>query len=105
MFPSEPTTTSRTRSNFFPPGDGHDVSVDQTMRPVLFATAITLCAYVSAMYTFFASLALPKGEVRVSAGDVEALRRSSTVPEVVISTRPLFPVSVTQMSLGFDTSS
>src|ERR1022692_350041 len=103
--PSEPTATSRIRSSALPPGEGQVVLVDQTVVPVVFDTATTRWSYVSATKRSLALLALPKGDLSSSDGDVVAASRLSTVPAVVISTMPLLPVSVIHRSVGVVTSS
>src|ERR1039458_6997922 len=100
MLPSEPTATSR----------GRDIAVthvvcDQMSAPEVLSTLMMRPSYVSATYTPVASLSLPNGDFTSSGVVDEALKFCRTVPVVDISTRPLFPVSVTHMSVGSETSS
>src|ERR1022692_4433652 len=93
------------RSSPLPPGAGHVVVVDQTVLPVDFDTATTRWSYVSATKRSVVLLALPNGDLSDSDGDVVAARRINTVPDAVISTMPLLPVSVIHRSVGVVTSS
>src|ERR1700722_20034656 len=97
--------TSRIRSIGLPPGAEQVVVEDQIVAPVVLDTATTRWSYVSATKRSLALLALPKGDLSSSDGDVVAPSRIRTVPAVVISTMPLLPVSVIHRSVGVVTSS
>src|SRR5580698_3610282 len=100
MLPSDPTATSRGR-DIAP----EQVVCDQMIAPVDLSTLMIRLSYVSATYTPVLSLSFPNGDIIFSGGEDVALKFFSTVPDVFISTRPLFPVSVIHITLESATSS